>query len=650
MATTADILTKAALGEDSDWEFKSAKGGFPGSFWETYSAMANSDGGMVLLGVSEKGGVVRFDGLTPDQITRYKKTLWDGLNNKGQVNRNLLSAADVREAAVGSNDGSATLLAITVPRAGRTDRPVHTGQNPFGGTYRRRHEGDYKCTDEEVRRMIADASPEPADHRILTGFALTDLDAPSLAQYRQRMRAARGEHPWLSLGDQELLEQLGGWRRDRNSGEAGLTLAGLLVFGKDGAIRDPAAAPNYFVDYREKLDPAVRWTDRIYPDGTWQANLLQFYTRGWPRLAAALPTPFAIEGGVRKDDTEAHVALREALVNALIHADYSAIGGIVIEREPDRIKIENPGTLLVSVDQYQRGGVSECRNKAVQRMFLMIGGGEQAGSGAARIRTGWQSRSWRAPWIETFSDPDRVRLNLPMVSLIPDAVIAHLRSRFGTRIEALSADELQALATAVLENGVSNARLRSLTTLHSSDITKLLQGLCDRGFLEADGYGRWTNYHLPQAASQSGNGGRITQAGTGTTAGSSGPLGTNSGPLGQGSGPLTQSASKPVETPWSGANEGGLGLQAGEEQHLRAIAEPVASKGKAPRGDVERVIIDLCSGRFLTGDQLSKLLDRSAEKLRKDYLSPLVDSGRLRYRYPETPNSPNQAYSAGGQG
>ncbi len=602
----------------------------------------------MLLGVSEKGGVVRFDGLTPDQIARYKKTLWDGLNNKGQVNRNLLSAADICEAVVGSNGGSATLLAITIPRAGRTNRPVHTGQNPFVGTYRRRHEGDYRSTDEEVRRMIADASPEPADNRILAGFALSDLDAPSLAQYRQRMRTARGEHPWLSLGDQELLEQLGGWRRDRNSGEAGLTLAGLLVFGKDGAIGDPAAAPNYFVDYREKLDPEVRWTDRIYPDGTWQANLLQFYTRVWPRLAAALPTPFAIEGGVRKDDSEAHVALREALVNALIHADYSAIGGVVIEREPARIKIENPGTLLVSVDQYQRGGVSECRNKAVQRMFLMIGGGEQAGSGAARIRTGWQSRSWRAPWIETFSEPDRVRLNLPMVSLIPDAVIAHLRSLFGSRIESLSADELQALATAVLENGVSNARLRSLTTLHSSDITRLLQGLCDRGFLEAGGYGRWTNYHLPQGAIQAGNEGRVPKTGSGAATGSSGPLGTNSGPLDQRSGPLGQSANKPVETLWSGTDAGGRGMPAGEEQELRAIAQPVASKGKAPKGDVERVIVELCSGRFMSRDQLSKLLDRSSEKLRKDYLSPLVESGRLRYRYPDAPNSPNQAYTAGG--
>lgn len=638
--TTTDILTAAALGEDSDWEFKSAKGGFPGSLWETYSAMANSEGGTVLLGVSEKAGEVRLEGLTPDQIAKYKKTLWDGLNNKGQVNRNLLSPADVREVVSGSSEGSVTLLAITVPRAGRTDRPVHTGQNPFGGTYRRRHEGDYKCTDEEVRRMIADASPEPADHRILTGFALTDLDAPSLAQYRQRMRAARGEHPWLSLGDQELLEQLGGWRRDRISGEAGLTLAGLLMFGKDGAIRDPAAAPNYFVDYREKLDPAVRWTDRIYPDGTWQANLLQFYQRVWPRLAAALPTPFALEGGMRKDDTEAHVALREALVNALIHSDYSAAGGVVIEREPDRISMENPGTILVSMQQYQRGGVSECRNKSIQKMFLLIGGGEQAGSGAARIRAGWQSRAWRSPWIEPFAEPDRVRLTLPMVSLIPDTTIGDLRRRFGAeRVDALSASELQALATAALEGIVSNARLQSLSKEHPSDITQMLQGLCDRGFLVSDNRRRWTTYTLVNG--QGGNDPNSPR------------LDPNSPRLPASSPrlPQTLGPAEALPTLFDAASVSGAGATSkdpADDPALQAIAAPIATTRKAHPKEVEAVIVTLCQSRFLSGEQIARLINRNPERVRDVHISKLVKEGRLRMLYPETPNSPNQAYTAGG--
>lgn len=89
-------------------------------------------------------------------------------------------------------------------------------------------------------------------------------------------------------------------------------------------------------------------------------------------------------------------------------------------------------------------------------------------------------------------------------------------------------------------------------------------------------------------------------------------------------------------------------MPAGEEAQLQTIAQPVSSEGKVAKPDVERVITELCTRRFLTADVLSKLLARSAEKHRKDYLSPLVESGRLRYRHPESPNSRNQAYTAGG--
>lgn len=103
----------------------------------------------------------------------------------------------------------------------------------------------------------------------------------------------------------------------------------------------------------------------------------------------------------------------EALVNALIHADYNGAGGIVIERRPDGFMLGNPGMLLVSLDQYRTGGVSESRNRALQQMFLMIGGGERAGSGADKIRSGWTSRSWRVPWTHS---PERNSTHLPRLS------------------------------------------------------------------------------------------------------------------------------------------------------------------------------------------------------------------------------------------
>src|SRR5690606_30541119 len=412
----------------------------------------------------------------------------DGLHNRQLISLNLLAPSDVQEVKI---DGS-SLLAVRVPSATASQRPIFVGTNPMGGhTFRRRHEGDYRCTDAEVRRMLADADPTPADQRILAHFTLDDLDASSLAQYRQRFKLVKADHAWLALKDQDLLVKLGGWRLDRETGISGLTVAGLLMFGKDQSIRDAGALPEYFVDYREKLDPQIRWTDRVFPDGAWEANLFQFYQRVWPKLATGLPVPFRLEGGIRRDETPAHVALREAFVNALIHADYSSQGGIVIERHPDRFVFDNPGNLLISLEQFRQGGISACRNKSLQRMFLMIGGGEQAGSGVDKIRTGWQSSHWRPPFIERTFKPERFRIILPMASLIPDQTLNHLKLLFGNDLDGLHPDEIQALATAELEDGVSNGRLQEFVVRHSVDISRMLQSLCERGFLVSDNRRRW---------------------------------------------------------------------------------------------------------------------------------------------------------------
>ena len=58
--------------ENSEVEFKSAKGGLPESFWETFSAFANTNGGIIVLGIKEKNGIFMPDGLNKQQIDTYK--------------------------------------------------------------------------------------------------------------------------------------------------------------------------------------------------------------------------------------------------------------------------------------------------------------------------------------------------------------------------------------------------------------------------------------------------------------------------------------------------------------------------------------------------------------------------------------------------
>ncbi len=280
---------------------------------------------MILLGVEDDG---RVSGVREPR--KLKKVFWDTVNNHGKVSINLCTDADLAEVP----HPGGLILAIRVPQALRYQRPVFLGQNPLTGTYRRNFEGDYRCTEQEVGRMLSDRAEEPADSRILEGFGMEDLDLPSLHQYRQRLASHKPTHPWLSEDDWGLLSKLGGWRRDRKTGTEGVTVAGLLMFGRDETLRE--GVPGYHVDYRERLsdDPAERWSDRLTADGTWQPNLFQFYLRMVQRLVADLKLPFQLDADLfRKGETEVYEAIREALVNALIHADYNGQGGIVVESE-----------------------------------------------------------------------------------------------------------------------------------------------------------------------------------------------------------------------------------------------------------------------------------------------------------------------------
>ena len=420
MVNWQNLLEELCLNRESvEVEFKSGKGGFPGSFWETFSAFANTDGGIIVVGVREKEGKFIPDGLSADRVQEYTKRFWDAAHNKSCVSVPLLLESDIEVAVCA--DGVSYVLIFHIPRAPYNLRPVYLTQNPINNTYKRNHEGDYRCTEYQVRRMFADADHvlHPADSRILPNFTLNDLDELTVRQYRQRFKLNFEDHAWNTLPDLEFLKRIGAYRVDRAESDEGLTVAGLLMFGKYESITEPVCCPWYFVDYREYLgnDTQERWSNRVYPDGNWAANLFQFFYRVYPLVTQALPVPFKLEGAIRVDDTTAHKAVREAMINMMIHADYFGRDGLVIERRKHELKFRNPGTMLISVPEFFEGGRSICRNPSLQKMFMYLGGGERAGSGADTILRGWTDNQWCRPSIIENHTNDLVCLTLQTESL-----------------------------------------------------------------------------------------------------------------------------------------------------------------------------------------------------------------------------------------
>ena len=127
-----------------------------------------------------------------------------------------------------------------------------------------------------------------------------------------------------------------------------------------------------------------------------------------------MPKPFKLVGDVRQEETAAHDAVREALINCIIHQDLNATGNIVIRRTENELTFSNPGMMLVSKQQYFKGGRSICRNPNLQKMFMLLGKAEKAGSGVDKILAGWKELGWDAPVLSEEVQPDYVVLTLPI--------------------------------------------------------------------------------------------------------------------------------------------------------------------------------------------------------------------------------------------
>lgn len=142
--------------ENNRIEAKKATGGLPRSIWETYSAFANTGGGVILLGVGEDEKDRRLYPVDLPDPQRLVAQFLELVNDTRIVNRNLLKPSSI---AVEKLDGK-EIVVIRVPRATRKEKPVYIGGNPLTGTYYRSGDGDYRCSAEDVKEMIEKAKME----------------------------------------------------------------------------------------------------------------------------------------------------------------------------------------------------------------------------------------------------------------------------------------------------------------------------------------------------------------------------------------------------------------------------------------------------------------------------------------------------------
>ncbi len=255
--------------------------------------------------------------------------------------------------------------------AKREEKPVYVDNDLFGATFRRNHEGDYRCTRLQVKTMLRDQAENTMDMEVLDEVPMEDLNYETIQGYRNRHRTLKPGHPFERLNDSEYLRSIGAAAISREDRQLHPTAAGMLMFGEEYNI--VRHFPEYFLDYREMLDPAIRWTDRLQSSsGEWSGNICDFYFRVYNKI-------------------------------------------IMDVKKPKKLVLENPGYIRTGKIQMCKGGESDPRNKSLMKMFNLINIGERSGSGVPNIFNTWEDEGWKEPVIEERFDPDRTILTLEFV-------------------------------------------------------------------------------------------------------------------------------------------------------------------------------------------------------------------------------------------
>lgn len=382
-------------GEGRKIEFKTARKALNRDLYETICAFLNRDGGDILLGIKDNGTV---QGVDPTRVPQMKRDFVNTINNPQKLNPPCYLSMDeiVHEGM--------TLLYISVPPSSQ----VHRCNSRI---YDRNEDGDFDITDNQalVTRLYVGKQTLYSENTIYPYADISDLQ-PDLINHARRLAGARQPgHPWTLMDDRELLNSAQLWQRDYQRGVSGLTLAAILLFGKERTIL--SVLPHHRTDAILRRDNVDRYDDR----DDIRTNLLDSHTRLLAFGEKHLNDPFYLEGDQRISLRS--IILREIVGNLLIHREYSQAFPAKLVIEKDKIFTENGNK------PHGHGPIDPKlfspfpKNPAIARVFKEIGWADELGSGVRKLFHYCKVYCGHDP---VMVEDDVFRLILPLVGIPSD--------------------------------------------------------------------------------------------------------------------------------------------------------------------------------------------------------------------------------------
>lgn len=433
MLTYEEIEYLLASGENIRIEFKEAQDGVPDSLYDTVSSFLNKEGGIILLGITDDGNVL---GLEEPNLIQLKQNIVTALNNPEVINPPY--ALPVRDAEYKGNN----ILYIRVPISSLVHK--HTGI-----IYDRENDSDIRITDD---RQISDIyfrkRQNFSETQIFTALQMEDLNQEVFDKVRRLIAAINTTHPWLTASNERILRDVNFLRKDFTTGEEGLTLAAVLVFGADETIGN--ILPAYKLDVMVRRENLDRWDDRLPPMRT---NLVDTYVKVLDFVKTKWPEKFFTEGEQRKDLRE--MIFRELVANVIIHREYNTALASEIIIYNDRVEAKNPNKPRFTGPLDLETFNAEPKNPNIRKFFSELNWADEIGSGVKNITKylNFYTPGSRPSFIE----------NDPFVTTIPMIVERiGVRSEMITGIALLSDDQIGDKRLNILKKLPLNPELKEI--------------------------------------------------------------------------------------------------------------------------------------------------------------------------------------------
>ena len=354
-----DIKRLIENGESINIEFKESKETLSKSIYESVCAFNNRIGGHIILGVNDHKEIV---GVNPSTVGRQIIDFVTTINNPEKMHPPLHLTPEKVEI-----DGK-TLIYIQVPEGKQVCRYN-------GKIWDRAYEGDINVTNnaEQVYKLYARRQGEYFVNKAYPNFGIDQLDKSLIDKVRKMAIIKNDKHVWKNMTCEEILRSANLILTDSETNREGITLAAILLFGKDNTIM--SALPQHRTDAIFRVENKDRYDDRDIV----ATNLIDSYDRLMEFCKKHLNDTFILDGIVRVSARDA--ILREIISNTLVHRDYASGFYAKLIIEEDKITVENSnlahGGGILNLNKFEPFS----KNPSISKIFREIGLADELGSG-----------------------------------------------------------------------------------------------------------------------------------------------------------------------------------------------------------------------------------------------------------------------------